>query len=58
MKKSLRELYQSAVIVKDPSLDGKINTIKRSPEHEAMHDKLVAILSRMKAKQEVEMTTS
>ena len=48
MKKSLIELYQSAIFVKDPSLDGKINTIKRSPEHEAMHDKLTEAYRRLK----------
>ena len=47
MKKSLKELYESAIIVKDKSLDGKINSVKRSPEQQAMHDKLVEAYERL-----------
>ena len=50
MKKSLKELYQSAVIITDPSLDGKINRIERTPEHQAMHDKLVEAYQRLNTK--------
>lgn len=50
MKKSLKELYKSATIITDPSLDGKINRIERSPEHQAMQDKLVEAYQRMKTK--------
>ncbi|GAB2637044.1 hypothetical protein GCM10027035_33430 [Emticicia sediminis] len=50
MQKSLKELYKSATIITDPSLDGKINRIERSPEHQAMQDKLVEAYQRMKTK--------
>lgn len=50
MKKSLKELYQSAVIITDTSLDGKINIIERTPEHQAMHDKLLEAHQRLNAK--------
>lgn len=50
MKKSLKELYQSAVIITDPSLDGKIHLIERSPEHQAMHEKLLDAYKRLNAK--------
>lgn len=51
MKKTLKELYQSAIIITDPSLDGKINKIERTPEHQTMHEKLVLASQRLKAKQ-------
>jgi hypothetical protein len=50
MKKSLKDLYQSAVIITDPALDGKIKMIERTPEHQAMHDKLMDAYQRMKTK--------
>jgi hypothetical protein len=50
MKKSLKEIYLSAVIITDPSLDGKINSIERTPEHQAMHDKLIEAYECLHAK--------
>ena len=51
MKNNLKELYQSAIIITNPALDGKIGQIKLTPEHQAMHDKIAALLDRMKERQ-------
>ncbi|MEZ4900620.1 MAG: hypothetical protein R2822_02095 [Spirosomataceae bacterium] len=50
MKKNLKSLYQSAVIITDSSLNGKINRIELTPEHQAMHDKLAKAYQQVKAK--------
>jgi hypothetical protein len=50
MKKNLKNLYLSASFVSDPALDGKIKLVERTPEHQAMHDKLVDAYQRMKTK--------
>ncbi|MEI7584449.1 hypothetical protein [Runella sp.] len=52
MKKNLKSLYQSAVIITDSSLNGKINRIELTPEHQAMHDKLAEAYQRVKAKKQ------
>jgi hypothetical protein len=50
MKENLKSFYQSASFITDKKLDGKIKLVERSPEHQAMHNKLVDAYQRLKAK--------
>ncbi len=42
-------MFNSAVFIKDATLNGKINQIELSPEHQAMRDKLTEAYRRLNA---------
>lgn len=50
MKKSLKEIYQSATIIRDDSLANKIKFVERSPEQVEMHNKLEEAYKKAKFK--------
>lgn len=51
MKKRISK-YDPSIFTINPDLDDKYANIKLSPEHRKKHDDLVAMLARLKAKED------